>query len=167
MPEPQRRDEPGGVDRRGFLARVSFGAMLAGLAAGYGAFAAIVARYLYPAKPAPTGWMFVTEANRLRPGDSIEFRTPAGASAAIARQGDTGDVGDFVALSSVCPHLGCQVHWEAQNDRFFCPCHNGTFDPSGAATGGPPYDAGQSLPRYPLKIENGLLFIQVPLEQIA
>ena len=71
---------------------------------------------------------------------------------------------DFVAFSSICPHLGCQVNWELQNDRFFCPCHNGVFDRDGNATGGPPAAAGQRLPRYPLKIENGLLFIEVQLE---
>ena len=73
----------------------------------------------------------------------------------------------FAALSSVCPHLGCQVHWQPQNDRFFCPCHNGVFAPDGTGIGGPPGDAGQSLPRYPLKLENGLLFIEVDRSEIA
>lgn len=163
----QLESRPEGTNRRGFFSRLSSLAMLTGLAAGYGAFAAIVGRYLYPARPQAKGWLYVVEAERMKPGDSILFRAPAGATAAIARQGDSGAVSDFVALSSVCPHLGCQVHWEPQNDRFFCPCHNGTFDPSGRATGGPPHDAGQSLLRYPLEIRGGLLFIEVPLEQLA
>jgi len=71
------------------------------------------------------------------------------------------------ALSSTCPHLGCQVRWEAQNDRFFCPCHNGVFDQSGVATAGPPGEAGQSLPKYELKVEDGLLHIAVPPPQFA
>jgi cytochrome b6-f complex iron-sulfur subunit len=163
----RRSTRPARPGRRRFLARASSLAMAGGLVAGYGAFAAILGRYLYPARPRATGWLFVTDVARLKVGDSIVFRTPAGATAAIARQGDAGDAADFIALSSVCPHLGCQVHWEPQNDRFFCPCHNGTFDPSGRATGGPPGDAGQWLPRYPLKVEGGLLFIEVPLEQLA
>jgi cytochrome b6-f complex iron-sulfur subunit len=159
--------EAGTTGRRGFFSRLSSFAMIGGLVAGYGGFAAIIGRYLYPARPQAKGWLYVIEASRMGLGDSIVFRTPAGATAAIARQGKLGDASDFVALSSVCPHLGCQVHWEAQNDRFFCPCHSGTFDPSGKATGGPPYDAGQSLLRYPLELRDGLLFIEVPLEQLA
>jgi Rieske Fe-S protein len=85
----------------------------------------------------------------------------------ITRQGEGGEVSDFIALSSTCPHLGCRVHWESPNQRFFCPCHNGTFDPQGRATGGPPKAAGQDLPRYPLKIERGLLYIEVPTRTLS
>ena len=35
------------------------------------------------------------------------------------------------------------------------------------AIAGPPADAGQSLPRYPLKIEDGLLYLEAPLERLA
>jgi len=106
----------------------------------------------------------VAEVGRLMAGDSLPFTTPSGATAAIARQAVSGDVSDFIALSSTCPHLGCKVHWEGPKSRFFCPCHSGAFDPTGKAIAGPPADAGQSLLRYPLKIENGLLFIEVPVQ---
>ena len=155
------------VDRRTFLSTMTSVAMAGGLAAGYGMFAVMAGRFLYPSGSQTGGWVFVAEVSRLRPGDSLVFRTPGGATAAIARRGESGQVSDFIALGSRCPHLGCQVHWEANRNRFFCPCHNGTFDPSGKATGGPPLQAGQSLPAYPLKVENGLLFIEVPLEQMA
>ena len=85
----------------------------------------------------------------------------------VARQKEGDSVDCFAALSSVCPHLGCAVHWEQQNKRFFCPCHNGAFDASGKATEGPPAAASQSLKEYPLKVENGLLFIAVPSDGIA
>lgn len=134
---------------------------------GYGSFAAMAGRYLYPARPRETGWMFVVEVGRMKLGDSVTFQIPAGERVVVTRQGSAGTVQDFIALSSTCPHLGCQVHWESQNQRFFCPCHNGTFNPSGKATGGPPGEAGQSLPVYPLRIENSLLFIEVPLESLA
>jgi Rieske Fe-S protein len=157
----------GGVGRRDFLSRTTSLAMAGGLAAGYGTFAAIAGRYLYPARPEATGWLFVTDVQGMPAGASMVFTTPSGATAAIARRGSTGDVSDFIALGSTCPHLGCKVHWEVQNSRFFCPCHNGAFDPSGRAIAGPPAEAGQSLPRYPLKIEDGLLYIEAPLEQVA
>lgn len=155
------------LDRRDFLATTSSVAMTAGLVAGYGTFFAIAGRFLFPAGPDVMGWMFVATADSLRAGETLPYFTPSGAKVVIARQREEGDVSDFIALSSTCPHLGCQVHWESVQDRFFCPCHNGTFDPQGKATGGPPFDAGQSLPHYGLRIENGLLFIEVPLEKVA
>lgn len=148
-------------DRRTFLSGISLAAMLTSAGAAYGTLAAFMGRFLYPARPAPRDWMFVIEADRLPSGQAVVFETPAGATINVARQGPGG--GDFIALSSVCPHLGCQVRWEGHNDRFFCPCHNGVFDASGEATDGPPAEAGQNLARYPLKVQHGLLFIELPV----
>ncbi|MFM2096743.1 MAG: hypothetical protein RIS70_3867 [Planctomycetota bacterium] len=150
--------------RRSFLSSAATVTMAGGLAASYGTLGALAARMLYPAGPSTSEWVFVTDVASVRKGDSWVFETPIGAKIVVARQEDRGDASDFVAFSSICPHLGCQVNWELQNDRFFCPCHNGVFDRDGNATGGPPAAAGQRLPRYPLKIENGLLFIEVQLE---
>jgi Rieske Fe-S protein len=160
-------DPAQGVERRTFLSSASGVAMAAGLAGGYGAFGALAVRYLYPASDPKKAWLFVADVSRLKRGDSLSYRAPAGEMVTVARQGDSGTLADFIALSSVCPHLGCQVHWEGHNDRFFCPCHNGTFDRSGKGTGGPPGDAGQSLSKYPLRLEGNLLFIEVPTEGLA
>ena len=154
-------------DRRGFLSTVSSVAMASGLAAGYGTFVAMAGRLLYPAGPSVVGWLYVAAVDDLQVGDSLEYQAPSGETVVIARQAADGDVEDFIALSSVCPHLGCRVHWESNNDRFFCPCHNGVFDPSGKATSGPPADAGQSLPRFPLRINSGVLEIEVLLDSIS
>ncbi|HMC66827.1 MAG TPA: ubiquinol-cytochrome c reductase iron-sulfur subunit [Gemmataceae bacterium] len=35
------------------------------------------------------------------------------------------------AFTSICPHLGCSINYEAKNESFLCPCHGGTFDPKG------------------------------------
>ena len=136
--------------------------MAGSLAASYGTFAVMAGRFLYPPGGGAAEWMYLAEASSLAPGDSFVYRAPSGAGIAVARVGSAGSADDFLALSSTCPHLGCQVHWEPDEDRFFCPCHNGTFDRLGKATGGPPAAAGQSLPRYPLKLEGGLLHILVP-----
>ena len=109
----------------------------------------------------------MTEEANLSVGDSILFRGPSGEQINVTRQARSGGTDDFIALSSTCPHLGCQVYWEAQNERYFCPCHNGTFDLQGVGTGGPPGDAGQSLPRYDLKVENGMLFIGVSMSSLV
>ena len=136
--------------------------MAAGLAGGYGGFALIAGRYLYPSRPRRTLRQFVSRANSMQVGDSLLYRAPSGESINVTRQGARATARDFVALSSTCPHLGCRVHWEPAHNRYFCPCHNGVFDPSGVGTGGPPAEAGQSLPRYPLEVRDGLIFIEVP-----
>jgi len=149
------------TDRRGFFRRIGSWFMGLGLIAGYGTFAALVVRFLFPTRGIRKVWLFVENLDRVSVGDSIAYQTPVGQQVLITRVGKGDDVEDFIALSSVCPHLGCQVHWEAQNDRFFCPCHNGAFDAEGNATEGPPKDAGQTLARYPLKVKKGMLFIEV------
>ena len=154
-------------DRRGFIKNASRVAMTAGIVGGYGGFAAIAGRYLYPSRTGEVMWQFVSEVAGIDVGETIRYRGPSGETINITRMAREGDSDDFIALSSTCPHLGCQVRWEAQNDRFFCPCHNGVFDPSGVATSGPPGEAGQSLPRYELKVEGDLLKIAVPPPQFA
>lgn len=168
-------DESVGTEGRreslGLLGKVG---LAAGLTAAYGTLAAYMGRFLFPARPPQTGWMFVTQADQITEGEALLYRTPSGRTVNITRQGgdqpasDAADgAGAFLALSSTCPHLGCQVHWQPQNNRFFCPCHNGIFTPQGKAIGGPPGEAGQSLPQYALKVEQGLLFIEVTLDELA
>lgn len=154
----------GGPTRRGALARVG---LWGGLVAAYGTLATFFARFLYPARPARRGWLYVAEVARLPAGGSLVFRMPDGARINVAHKGAGDGADDFVALSSTCPHLGCQVHWQAQESRFFCPCHNGVFDPDGKATAGPPAEAGQSLTRVPLKVEGGLVYVEAPLVDVA
>ncbi|MAG55819.1 MAG: hypothetical protein CMJ83_05975 [Planctomycetes bacterium] len=152
---------PGGEERRSFLSRVSGVAMIGGLVSGYGAFVHIAGRFLYPARKPEARWLYVARVADVAPGTALAFQTPGGSRITVARRGD-----DFIALSSICPHLGCQVRWEAQHERFFCPCHNGVFDATGKGTGGPPKDADQSLSTFPLKVDRGLLYIGLT-EEVA
>ncbi len=150
-------------NRRVFL---STGIMGCSLVAGYGTVAVFAGQHLFSAASGDgsKAWRFVAKLKGLAVGETVNYESPVGAKIVIARQADNGRSDDFVALSMVCPHLGCQVHWQQHNGRFICPCHNGVFDPQGKAISGPPADAGQSLVKYPLKIENDLLFIEVPIE---
>jgi Rieske Fe-S protein len=143
---------------------LSWAAVATALAASYGTLAAFIGRFLYP-EPADEGWFFVSLTSDLRTGEAQLFKTPRGEPVNVTRQGPAD--ADIAALSSTCPHLGCQVHWEGHNNRFFCPCHNGVFDPNGVATAGPPAEAGQSLLRYPMRSDRGMLFIQLPSEEVA
>lgn len=170
---PHEGDDP---HRRDFLATTSNVAMAGGLLASYGTFFYMAGRFLYPAAPQPKTWMFVAPVAEIALGESLTITDPTGASVVIARRERTPEeeekepsVDEFIALSSVCPHLGCRVHWEALNNRFFCPCHNGVFDPEGNATEGPPAATNppQSLSRYPLRIDGGNLMIEVPTESVG
>ncbi len=154
-------------DRRTFLSAASSAAMAGGLLAGYGSLAVLAGQFLYPSQPRKLAWVFVALAANLKVNDVLHFRTPAGQNVTITRRQQEGTADDFLALSTTCPHLGCQVHWEPQHNRFFCPCHNGVFDRSGKATEGPPAEAGQSLPQFPLQIDRGLIFLQVPVETLG
>jgi Rieske Fe-S protein len=98
-------------------------------------------------------------------GGASTGSTSKGVSAAVA-DADESAASGFVALSSICPHLGCRVHWESHNERFFCPCHNGAFDSSGKAIAGPPKTANQTLPEYPLKVVDGSLYIEMSIESV-
>ena len=50
---------------------------------------------------------------------------------------------DFVVMSNICTHLGCRVRWIAENDSFYCPCHNGVFAKDGSVVSGPPCRKGR------------------------
>ena len=66
------------------------------------------------------------------------------------------DSREFIAMSNICTHLGCRIRWIADDEQFFCPCHNGVYDKQGNVLAGPP---PRPLDRYPVKVEDGRLFI--------
>ncbi len=162
-PEDANPDE----GRRSFLSLASRVTMAGGLLGGYGALGYIAGRFLYPDRPRRLAWLFVAEAAKIRPGDAVRYQTPAGQVVTITRRGEGGTEEDFLALSSTCPHLGCKVHWDGPKGLFVCPCHNGAFDPTGKAVAGPPAEARQSLSLFPLRVENGLVFIQAPVDLLG
>jgi len=53
-------------------------------------------------------------------------------SAWVLREG-----GELIALSTVCPHLGCGVDWDAAANKFYCACHKSWFTRAGAVENGP------------------------------
>jgi cytochrome b6-f complex iron-sulfur subunit len=165
QPTSQIPSSPESEQRRTFLSATGL-AMTTGLAAGYGSFAAILGQFLYPAESPRRAWLFVCLVEELLPGEGRDFVSPSGQRIVVARHGKGTTEADFLALSSVCPHLGCRVHWEPQHDRFFCPCHNGVFDRSGKATAGPPAAAGQNLVRFPVKVDRGMLLIEAPVDGV-
>jgi Rieske Fe-S protein len=137
--------------RRSFFGRA---AMYLSLALSYGSAAAFAVRYLYPLKR-PSRWrsIFVARFDRLRAGEAHEVADLNGVPVQVVREGDR-----LRALSTVCPHLGCRVRWEGDQQRFFCPCHNGVFDREGNVVSGPP---PRALDRYEVELEGGSVYLKV------
>ncbi|MCB1044949.1 MAG: Rieske (2Fe-2S) protein [Acidobacteria bacterium] len=147
--------------RRSFLAT---GAMISALTAAYGFFFKNVFRFVFPERKAKNVRpMFVAYAPRLPVGSSVQFYTPKGASVILTNTGQLqkGTNHGFIAFSSRCPHLGCNVHYAPKEERFVCPCHQGVFDQKGVAISGPPAQAGQRLSEFSVVKEGESVYVLV------
>lgn len=58
----------------------------------------------------------------------------------------------LVALSAVCPHLGCAIGWDTVAGKFLCPCHDSQFSPEGDKLTGP---SERGMDTLPLEIKDG------------
>lgn len=141
------------LSRREFL---SWSVMGGALAAAYGLLAVFAGRFVYPQKRGPrVRDLFVTTRGNIEPGHPLSWTAPNGQKVLIYDAGE-----ELLALSNVCPHLGCKVHWEPGNQRFLCPCHQGTFDRNGTATGGPPKAEGKNLQQYALLLKGEAVYLR-------
>jgi menaquinol-cytochrome c reductase iron-sulfur subunit len=79
----------------------------------------------------------------------------------LARDVDLGAVwlvrhgGEVLALSAVCPHLGCSID-ALPDGSFGCPCHTSTFAADGAKTGGP---TPRAMDPMATRIEDGFVAV--------
>ena len=60
----------------------------------------------------------------------------------------------LVALSAICPHLGCAIGWDAGAGNFLCPCHDSRFSPEGGKLTGP---SERDMDELPLEVKDGRL----------
>jgi cytochrome b6-f complex iron-sulfur subunit len=72
----------------------------------------------------------------------------------IVRESD----GSFLALSLICPHLGCSVLWDESKKQFDCPCHSSAFDRYGVVLNSP---APRPLDYFPVLLEAGKVKVDV------
>ena len=120
------------VTRRGYLRILAI--LSGGLAAGNVAVAAGLFRRR--TQGAVRDVVVVEDASTVPVGGSVRFTYPtANDPAVLLRLGSD----EFVAYSTVCTHLACEVLWREEESDLYCPCHNGYFAPtSGRPTAGPP-----------------------------
>jgi len=77
-----------------------------------------------------------------RPQNEKLSSLAAGDSAIVDADGDSfaayrAPDGELFAVSSVCTHLGCKVHWNSVETSWDCPCHGSRFHPDGSVIEGP------------------------------
>ena len=139
--------------RRGLLS------MIAGLGACAAMGGSFVFRFLLPApKDAAPQRMYVGQLSAMALGASELFRSPTGEGYLLTRTAD-----GVVAYNETCPHLGCKVHWQRDQKRFFCPCHGGAFDGTGEPIEGPPKDENTPLKRLDLVVDGDAIYALVPV----
>ena len=149
-------------NRRSFLGLATWGiggAITLGL--GIPAIAYIVGPALQKAQT--QNWIRIGSKNKVALGEPTLFKTKIERKTGwIVNEEEisiyvlTENGRDFIAMSNICTHLGCRVRWIDEQQRFFCPCHNGVFDKDGKVISGPP---PRPLSQYEVKIENDDLFI--------
>jgi Rieske Fe-S protein len=92
----------------------------------------------------------------------ISFQNPFseawdGATAKIPAYVRHSAANEFTVFAINCAHLNCPVRWFSESQLFMCPCHGGVYYADGSRASGPPE---RGLFTYPLKVENGKLFIE-------
>ena len=65
--------------------------------------------------------------------------------------------GELRVLTSICPHLGCTVPWNAEKKEFLCPCHGATFAADGTRISGPSL---RGMDKLETSVANGQLMVR-------
>jgi glycine/D-amino acid oxidase-like deaminating enzyme/nitrite reductase/ring-hydroxylating ferredoxin subunit len=86
----------------------------------------------------------VHSADEIRPGHGALVRQGL-AKLAVYRD----EQGALHALSAVCTHLGCIVHWNTLERTWDCPCHGSRFGIDGAVLNGPAVAGLEKKPSSP------------------
>lgn len=75
-------------------------------------------------------WAEVASVAEVPPGSALRFSTPAFDGFVV------NDEGTVRALSSVCTHMGCTLHFRPDWQDLRCPCHGASFDLAGRLANG-------------------------------
>jgi Rieske Fe-S protein len=114
----------------------------------------------------PTTWHLVTTLAELG-NKVVRFATDTVVGYVTFDDGEDGDPdkGKVIAMSAACTHMGCIVQWQASEQNFVCPCHGGLFTEYGKPDPKSPLRYLAALPRLNTKVENGNVYVEVPIAQ--
>ncbi len=109
-------------------------------------------RFISPIKKENLRRVFVLHLKDIDVNETKQLKDLQGRDFILVRTGEN----EVIALSTSCTHLGCKVFWQKDKNRFFCPCHDGVFDPQGNVVSGPP---PRPLDSYQVEITGENVFI--------
>lgn len=137
------------ISRRSFLDYLLGGSLLA----TFVGIAAPVLYYLLPSKSAEGGGeaVAVGDESAVPKGKGKVFPYKEKAVIVINEE-----KAGLIALSAICTHLGCVVHYDEQKKQILCPCHSAVFDTKGNVVSGP---APKPLPSYKIAIASGKIMV--------
>ena len=131
------------MGRRQFMNLLTFGAVTG---TALGALYPVVKYFIPPSSGGAGGGVTAKDAL----GNDVivsEFLSSHNAGDRVLAQGLKGDPTYLVVekdqtlaeygLNAVCTHLGCVVPWDANKDRYICPCHGSQYDNEGKVVRGP------------------------------
>ena len=70
---------------------------------------------------------------------------------------DSASTETIIAVNPTCPHAGCSVSWESDQQKFICPCHDSEFSSQGKVIKGP---ATEPLTRYEVKLQGDSILVK-------
>lgn len=154
MEDKLRQDFPIDWEEDHYVSRREFFKFLTlasgGLAVGT---AALAVAQSWPQKTIRFEEAFIAKVEDVKVGEALQFSYPRPQDLCILVRRSAAEV---VAYKRRCTHLSCPVEWQPEQDRLFCPCHNGAFSiEDGHVLQGPPPSA---LPRIDLTVRNGQIY---------
>ncbi len=117
-------------------------------------------------KDIPTTWYFVTTVAELGT-NVVRFATDTVIGYVIHADDDADvqDRGKIIAMSATCTHMGCLVQWQGSDRKFICPCHDRRFTEYGKIDNAGPNYYLNPLPRLETRVEDGKIYVKVPVVQ--
>jgi cytochrome b6-f complex iron-sulfur subunit len=131
------------MGRRQFMNALMFGseALVA-----LGALYPVVKYFIPPSSGGASGGVTAKDAlgNDIIVSEYVKSHPPGDRSLAQGLKGDPTYVVvqadssiENYGINAVCTHLGCVVPWNANENKFMCPCHGSQYDNTGKVVRGP------------------------------
>jgi Rieske Fe-S protein len=99
------------------------------------------------------GEQAIARVDEVPPGEALYFTYPGDDDQAMLINHP---ISGFVAYSQKCTHLSCAVFYQKDEQRLYCPCHEGIFETtSGQPIAGPPQ---RRLPQIRLQVRGGVIY---------